>query len=77
MRHGNERMTDTADFARDLQAEFNKRGVEMASAAAAAETHPDFDGVHCVDCSLAVHPDRLALGRMRCVCCQIKKEKKR
>jgi RNA polymerase-binding transcription factor DksA len=34
------------------------------------ETHPDFDGKHCVDCDDAVEPERLALQRVRCAECQ-------
>ncbi len=34
------------------------------------ETHPDFDGKHCVDCDDEIPPQRLALCRVRCVHCQ-------
>lgn len=43
------------------------------------ETHPDFDGVHCVECDIDMPPERLALRRIRCVDCQtfLEEEKKR
>ena len=36
------------------------------------ESHPDFDGVHCVepDCEIEIPTARLALGKVRCVDCQ-------
>ena len=36
----------------------------------AAQTHPDFDGVHCVDCDVEIPAERLAWGRVRCTACQ-------
>lgn len=50
-------------------------GVAAASATTRPETHPDFDGVHCVDCEDDIHPLRLAMGKVRCVLCQSAKEK--
>lgn len=43
--------------------------------AAAPETHPDFDGEHCVSCDEPIPAARLALARVRCVACQRIKEK--
>lgn len=34
------------------------------------ETHPDFDGHHCVDCGVEIPALRLRAGRVRCVDCQ-------
>lgn len=34
------------------------------------ETHPDFDGQHCVICEEPIPVARLALGKVRCVYCQ-------
>ncbi len=36
----------------------------------APEQHPDFDGVHCVDCEIELHVVRIQMGRVRCVDCQ-------
>ena len=33
------------------------------------ETHPDFDGVHCVDCDDAIPPERLAMKKVYCTYC--------
>jgi RNA polymerase-binding transcription factor DksA len=73
------RNTDQLDFAAELQDEFNKRGVEEVRKALEAEQHPGFDGVHCVedDCGTAIPQARLAMGKVRCVDCQTRKEKRR
>jgi RNA polymerase-binding transcription factor DksA len=43
----------------------------------APQTHPDFDGVHCVesDCGEPIPQARLALGKIRCVDCQSRRER--
>jgi RNA polymerase-binding transcription factor DksA len=41
------------------------------------ETHPDFDGAHCVTCEEPIPAARLALGKVRCVYCQEDLEKGR
>lgn len=43
------------------------------------ETHPDFDGVHCVDCDDPLSTLRLSMCRVRCVHCQemVEEEAKR
>lgn len=44
--------------------------------ALAPESHPDFDGAHCVedDCGEPLPPARLAMGRIRCTECQARRE---
>lgn len=34
------------------------------------ETHPDFDGEHCVSCDVEIPALRLEMGKVRCVNCQ-------
>lgn len=34
------------------------------------ESHPDFDGKHCIDCDGEIPAKRLELHRIRCVDCQ-------
>ena len=34
------------------------------------ETHPDFDGIHCVECDEVIPKERLSLRKVRCVHCQ-------
>lgn len=47
------------------------RAVAIARAGAqVAETHPDFDGVHCVRCDEEIPTQRLAMGKVRCTDCQ-------
>jgi hypothetical protein len=36
----------------------------------APQTHPDFDGEHCVDCGIEIPAKRLAWGRVRCTDCE-------
>lgn len=42
----------------------------------APETHPDFDGNHCIECGEKIPEKRLNLGRIRCYECQTALEKK-
>lgn len=39
------------------------------------ESHPDFDGLHCIDCEDLIPAPRLLWGRIRCVGCQEHKER--
>lgn len=39
------------------------------------ETHPDFDGKHCVDCGVKIPKERLEWKRVRCADCQEFKER--
>lgn len=45
--------------------------------AAAKESHPDFNGVDCVECEESIAPERLAMQKVRCVFCQRKLEARR
>lgn len=38
------------------------------------ENHPDFDGESCIKCGVEI-PERVKLGKIRCVACQTIKEK--
>ena len=51
-------------------------GVAMVHAVAnAPESHPAFDGAHCVACDDPIPLARLKMGKVRCVKCQSIKEK--
>ncbi len=63
-------MADIFDTAQAFQARLNSDAEARARGKSAPETHPDFDGYHCVDCGEAIHPVRLAAGRVRCTECQ-------
>lgn len=67
-----------ADFIDDAQA-VNELHQEVSlrnqSAKVLPESHPDFDGWHCVDCGVEIPAKRLGWGRIRCVDCQEHKER--
>lgn len=61
---------DEADGAQHLQllemAEVQRRARQLNR----PESHPDFDGKHCVECDREIPAARLILNRVRCVDCQ-------
>ncbi len=65
-----ERYSDPLDAATELTEELNSRAIANFRNAAKPETHPDFDGEHCIDCEDDIPQVRLAMGRVRCVTCQ-------
>lgn len=42
----------------------------------APQTHPDFDGAHCLDCGVPMPATRLIASRIRCTECETIKEQK-
>lgn len=67
---------DEAEIASALEIGFIAHALEMHKAKVAPESHPDFDGEHCVDCDDKIHEVRLTMGKVRCVHCQEFLEKK-
>jgi RNA polymerase-binding transcription factor DksA len=67
-----------ADIIDDAQA-YNELHQEVSlrnqQAKMLPETHPGFDGWHCVDCEEEIPAKRLGWGRVRCVGCQEFKER--
>lgn len=61
---------DEADQASILQMNETNQALASVKAKLEPETHPDFDGKHCVDCDNEIPKARLAMGRVRCVHCQ-------
>lgn len=61
---------DDAEIASTLEINFIAQALKVHKTKMAAETHPDFDGVHCVDCDDEIPEGRLALNKVRCVHCQ-------
>lgn len=53
-----------------IEEQFTDAAIEAVRERVQPESHPDFDGMHCVDCAEPLPPARLALGRVRCVVCQ-------
>jgi len=67
---------DEAEIASAFEMAITNRAIEETRAKAAPQSHPDFDGKSCLDCGEFIIPERLALGRIRCVICQERLEKK-
>lgn len=65
-----ERHSDPLDEASVLTASIVDGGIAAARRATEPEHHPDFDGESCVSCGDTIPPQRLAMGRVRCVSCQ-------
>lgn len=65
------------EMAERLEQAQRDSAIKLASKSAAPETHPDFDGIHCVDCDTDIPEGRLKLGKVRCVDCQSHLEKRR
>lgn len=63
-------MADIIDTASAFAARLNADALARARGKSASETHPDFNGLNCVDCGECIHPARLAMGKVRCVECQ-------
>ena len=67
---------DEVDQAAMIQLAEQARAMAEVRAKTAPETHPDFDGETCIDCTDELPKERLAMGRIRCVHCQTILEKK-
>ncbi len=61
---------DENDRASNAEYIHNQDSLERVRALAKPESHPDFDGRHCVECAEVIPGPRLALGKVRCVICQ-------
>jgi len=61
---------DETNAASVFQMRENMAALEAHRAILRPETHPDFDGSHCVDCGQAIPKLRLQMERVRCVDCQ-------
>lgn len=68
-------LTDEADRANVIETIFQESALRDAQRRAAPETHPDFDGEHCVDCGENIPQARLKLLKVRCVDCQSVRER--
>lgn len=61
---------DEAEIASKTEANFLNKALEAQRAKMQPQQHPDFDGIHCVDCDIDLPELRLAMGRVRCTDCQ-------
>jgi RNA polymerase-binding transcription factor DksA len=70
-------MADPVDIANEVVEACLAEAEARARGKSAPETHPDFDGFHCLDCGDEIPVLRLRLGRIRCVDCQTRLERDR
>ena len=63
-------MADIADIAGNVIETCLADAERRARGKSAPESHPDFDGVNCVECGEDIPQARLDLGKVRCVDCQ-------
>lgn len=72
-----EKNTDILDQAAYVTDLMTERAIAAQREHSRPETHPDFDGLHCVedDCGIEIPEPRLQLGKVRCVDCQARLEK--
>jgi RNA polymerase-binding transcription factor DksA len=63
-------MADEFDRASELEETERANALTRVMQNAGPESHPDFNGIHCVDCSDVIPASRLKLGKVRCVYCQ-------
>ena len=66
---------DECDIAAKLEANFVAQALKRHQEKMAPQTHPDFDGEHCVDCDVEIPKLRLDMGKVRCVDCQSELER--
>ena len=65
---------DEADIASAIEQGLIAQALANHRHKVAPEKHPDFDGVHCVECEVPIPEGRLQLGKVRCVDCQTELE---
>lgn len=70
-----ERYTELIDAAQQQQQENEARALANVRAKLEPQSHPDFDGLHCVDGGEVIPLARLQMGRVRCVTCQEVKDR--
>lgn len=71
-------MSDHADIAGETVEACLADAERRARGKSAPESHPDFDGLHCVeeDCGVVIPRERLNVGKVRCVDCQRLREER-
>ena len=72
-------MADLADIAAETVETCLADAERRARGKSAPEKHPDFDGKHCVepDCGVEIPAVRLNMGKIRCVDCQLLRERRK
>ena len=71
-------MADLADIAAETVETCLADAERRARGKSAPEKHPDFDGLHCIeeDCGIEIPAARLNMGKVRCVDCQMLRERR-
>ena len=72
-----EKCTDVLEMASQIQDQLNEQAIARVRQSDKPQSHPDFDDKHCIDCDIEIHAVRLAMGRIRCTCCETRVEKAR
>lgn len=65
------------ELAEQYSEQERSRRIEESRRALAPERDDRFDGEHCIECPTRMPPERLAMGRIRCVKCQSELERRR
>lgn len=68
---------DEKQFELAAELEMRHREAALEASRQAPESHPHFDGKHCVECDDEIPQLRLDMGKVRCVNCQSHKERYR
>lgn len=68
---------DETEFAQHMEQVQTNEAVKNAVAKARPEYHPEFDGVHCIECDEEIPQARLKLQKIRCIHCQSEIEKRK
>lgn len=71
-----ERLPDDADEAANFESMFRDKSVLKIQELVKPQTHPDFDGKDCLECSDPMPAARLLAGRIRCTRCETIVEKR-
>lgn len=64
------------EMAERLEQAQRERALTMVTQRLVPESHPSFDGKHCVSCDDEIPAGRLAMSKVRCVACQTTLEKR-
>jgi RNA polymerase-binding transcription factor DksA len=66
----NNEVYDEAELASALESSMLSKALKDHAQKMAPQKHPNFDGLHCIDCEEEIHEGRLKMGRIRCTDCQ-------
>ena len=73
----NTEVYDEVDIANAYERDLVSKAINEHRTKLLPETDPNFDGENCLDCGSEIPEQRLAMGKIRCVICQDKIEKRK